>query len=181
MAGYQVLDEIVSKSSGDSYQIRRGGDGVLYCHNETRGRVCQGWLSRKNAIRRQGREGREDVTCKHVDAYVAQTGFPVVLGKPVSNLAGEWPKGKVPKLGSKKYVMTVPEPIKSAGTPAPPNWKEIFLKEQQRAESKGMKTPAAALAEFKSEIAGRFAALDVGEDEAVSAVPVASNRALDVE
>ena len=74
MPAYAILDQITSSSSGDHYQIRRGGDGVLYCYNADSGRACQGWLSKKNSLRKLGKEGREPAACKHIAAYVDRTG-----------------------------------------------------------------------------------------------------------
>lgn len=50
---YTVLDVVVSRETGERYEIRRGGDGVTYCQ-------CKGWQFRK--------------TCKHLTRWKAVTG-----------------------------------------------------------------------------------------------------------
>ncbi len=175
-----VVDRITSSSSGTHYEIRRGSDSLLYCYNADTGRACQGWLSKKNSLRKQGKEGREPAACKHVTAYVERTGasygipFEKKAEKPTDKPGG--------KSGSKGKAPAAPKPSGVPvlqTTPAPKNWKERFLAEQKAAEARGIHTPAAMLAEFKAEI-GRFANLDVEEGEI--AVPAAGGaRALDVE
>jgi hypothetical protein len=51
---YTVLAEVQSKSTGDTYQIRRGGDDVTYCN-------CKGWIFSKSVPK----------SCKHLRAYLA--------------------------------------------------------------------------------------------------------------
>src|SRR3990167_3467131 len=61
--GYVVLNTYPSSSSDALYEVRRGGDGVLYC-------TCRGWLSNLNAQKRQG--SRDPAVCKHTRGYVGE-------------------------------------------------------------------------------------------------------------
>ncbi len=66
MAGWILLEQNPSSSGSGIYDLRRGGDGVLYC-------TCRGWLSNKNAHRKT-RQEHLPAECKHTKDYVARTG-----------------------------------------------------------------------------------------------------------
>lgn len=164
MRAYKVLDTYESSSSSAVYEVRRGGDGVLYC-------TCRGWVASKDRPR----------ACKHCKDYVARhPGIPwgppgmfavdaVVAGKPA----------KAPAATPGKKSVVVPAAPPPAAAPSLASFREALRRESAEAQARGVRTPAEALAAYESEV-GRFLMVDDG-GEVAAAVPVASSRALDVE
>ena len=96
--GYIILGHYTSGSSDAIYQVRRGGDGVLYCS-------CRGWVSNLNAQKRAG--GREPAQCKHTKDYVAR--HPGTIYGP------QW----APKAIAKAVTTTLPKATLAAKRRAP--------------------------------------------------------------
>lgn len=166
MAGWMLLEQNRSSSGGGLYDLRRGGDLVLYC-------TCRGWLSNKNA-HRKARQEHLPAECKHTKAYVARTGAS--YGPQYENVASAALSSSFKKSVKKVAVLDA-----TPAASAPGNWRDLLLQERKTAEQRGLRTPAAAFAEFKQEVSGRFANLDMEDDAPVVALPVAASRALDVE
>lgn len=123
--GYAVLAYCDSSSSDAVYQVRRGGDGVLYC-------TCRGWVANLNAQKR-GRIG-DPAQCRHTKEYVADhpgTSYGPAFAKPKPATAA--------KPGKKIAVATS-------------SWRDLLLQERRAAEVRGVQTPAPALAAFDREI-----------------------------
>ena len=151
MKGYVVLGHYDSSSSGAVYDVRRGGDGVLYC-------TCRGWVASLNAQKR-GRTGAP-AECRHTKDYVARhpgTSYGPAWALKISKVA--------PAPTGKKQV-AAPK-VAPAAAPAPSNWRETLLREQAAAEARGMRTPAEAAAAFLREV-GSF---DLDE---ITAAPAAA-------
>ena len=126
---YLVLRECPSSSSDAIHQVRRGGDGVLYC-------TCKGWAFNKDHPKR----------CAHTDLHVAATGAPYYLGRPDLKPQAPTPSASVSVKRSssgKRPRADVAAPIQTI--PAPADWRERLLKEQTAAAKA---TPPAAMAAF---------------------------------
>ena len=173
MTGYQVLDEVPSSSDPTKvYQIRRGGDGILYCSSRE-GKICQGWLSKRNALRRS-RQEQLPAACKHLKAYVARTGASYGPQYGLPSFVSSSP----PSVVAKSKAKAAPQAPSVPSVPAPKTWREVLLREREAAEARGIATPASALVEFERAV-GRFANLDVAELAEV-VVQRDAPRALDV-
>lgn len=135
--GYIVLERNGSSSSDKVYELRRGGDGVLYCT------PCPGWAHNKPAA-------GHPKTCKHTKDYVAR--HPGTLYGPPGAFVSENPPG-----GNKAVVQRVKRrEVASAPAanlkPAAANWREMILTEREGAQKRGIATPAAEAAEFERSI-----------------------------
>lgn len=168
MPGYAVLqDNIPSSSSDNTYQVRRGGDGVLYC-------TCRGWVVSKNS---KARSRTEPAACTHTKKYVAahpgtKYGPPGMFaseGSQTAPVAMTYAKKSAP-VGKK-----LPANVAAAVTnkPAAANWRDVLLAEQKAATARGVATPAAALSAYSAEVA-QFAYLDVEGAEAGTVAPDAA-------
>lgn len=135
--GYVVLCTYPSSSSSAIYEVRRGGDGVLYC-------TCRGWVSNLNAQKRQG--NREPAQCKHTRDYASR--YPGTVYGP------QWaPKvsevSKVAPASARRRPIAPPSALPA---PAPANWRDLLLREKREAEARGVATPAVTAAAFLAEI-----------------------------
>lgn len=109
--GYIVLELCHSQSSKAVYEVRRGGDGVLYC-------LCPGWRNCKAA------PGAPKV-CKHTKAYAART--PGTTYGPPGRFAVESVKvskaATVPRYTGPEWLAMVREErktVRAKGVPTPP-------------------------------------------------------------
>ncbi len=137
--GYIVLATYESSSSDKIYEVRRGGDSVLYC-------TCRGWVASREIPR----------ACKHCKDYVR-----IHPGTPYSLVVGGVPATAT----SVQSVVVVQGKRKPSVVPVAPlptvqaaeNWRDLILAERAIA----VKTPREAQAAFDEEIS-RFANLDLG-------------------
>ena len=137
MAGYIVLELNHSSSSMAIYELRRGGDGVLYD-------TCPGWRNNKPA------PGMPKV-CKHTKAYVAKN--PGTLYGP----PGRFQEGRnrlVPDTSSREE-RNRPGASRKAVTPsvaptqaAPAAWRSMLLTERTTATARGIETPREAASAY---------------------------------
>lgn len=116
---YVVLAINPSSSSSATYELRRGGDGVLYCE-------CRGWKNAKTSPK----------MCTHTKRYVVQTGASYYLGKPNEKMqeplyVNDWSNTPAPK---------------SNATAAGSDWRAKLLAEKQAAVARGVKQNPEALA-----------------------------------
>lgn len=142
--GYVVLATYPSSSSDSIYEVRRGGDKVLYC-------TCRGWVMNKN---NRSRSASEPAHCKHTTGYVqehpgtsygpgyAAEGFPNVaaVGKAWESVVGK----------SKRPVVVPDAPTKTA--PAGADWRAKLLAEKTEAAQRGVFTPPDALNAWAKEL-----------------------------
>lgn len=165
---YLVLANYDSESSNAVYEVRRGGDGVLYC-------TCRGWVSNLNAQRRA--RSPEPARCKHTKDYVAK--YPGTVYGP--RWAPAVSKAAAP------IASPTPAPVKrrpiaprvAPAAPPPANWRDLLLREKREAEARGVATPAAFAAAFLAEISH----LDLDGLPAEAPAPFAAARSpeLDIE
>jgi len=150
--GYVVLDTYHSSSSSSIYEVRRGGDGVLYC-------TCRGWVASKSIPR----------ACKHCKSYVAGNPGTVYDLRAPSAAPAMTPLGSVPTR-RKEAAIAAPVPTVAAGA----DWRKKLLDEGRRAVSRGVITPPAALTAFARE-------LDLDLDDGVLVAKAARAPRLDLE
>lgn len=176
--GYMVLANYNSSSSNAVYEVRRGGDGVLYCAKEDGSGPCMGWLGIKNRLSRAG--SKDPPACKHMKDYVAH--HPGTVFGPPGRFHEVRPttatptaaKSKAPKLVAPTQIAPPPptgsakiSPTATLKDAAPANdWRRMLFAERTAAQAK---TPAAALAAFDAEI------VCVVDLQGPAAVDVASN------
>ena len=163
--GYVVLAHYDSSSSDAVYEVRRGGEGTLYC-------TCRGWVMNLN---NKSRPASTPAQCRHTKDYVAK--------HPGTSYGPKYAVASVPTI-----VKSVPasqasrrrevEQPKSAAVPAPVNWREVILREQREAQARGVRTPEVAAAAFAREISE----LDLDAPAAVgSPVPIVTASEIDLD
>lgn len=145
--GYQVLATYPSKSNpgADPYQVRRGGDGVLYC-------TCRGWVMNKN---NRARLHTEPAKCTHTKDYVADRpgtmyGPPGMFAEGASQAPAR--RGAPSRAPARPAAVAPPVPTQAAGA----DWRSMLLKERADAKQRGVSTPEAAASAYALE-------LDLGE------------------
>lgn len=128
---YVVLAEYPSSSSNKMHQVRRGGDGVLYC-------VCLGWAHSKSSPK----------MCKHTKQYVAanpgtsygpQYGAPPMAARQAAKVASF---GRRMQEGG----ISPSTPAVSAVSAAPANWRAVLLAEREAAMARVEQVPDALAA-----------------------------------
>ena len=124
---YIVLANYPSSSSDSIYEVRRGGDGVLYC-------TCRGWIASKQVPR----------ACKHCKDYVARN-----PGTSYGPQYAAWkasptptPLGQVKREAGRAPAVAAPMAVSAA----PANWKAILLAEKQAAVARVKQAPDALAA-----------------------------------
>lgn len=141
--GYVVLATYPSSSSDQIYEVRRGGDGVLYCH------PCRGWQMSKGVPK----------NCKHTRDYVEKhpgTSYGPAFGSlrdQAMAIVGKPALGFIPSSASKaskKPVVVPSAPMTTA--PAGVDWRARLLAEKTEAEKRGVTTPTAALQAWAKEL-----------------------------
>ena len=136
--GYVVLATYPSSSSNTVHEVRRGGDGVLYC-------LCMGWKMNKGSPK----------TCKHTTDYVRLhpgtsygPGYTAAGFTNIAAVGKAW--ASVEKKSSKKPVVVPSAPMTTA--PAGADWRARLLAEKTEAEKRGVTTPTAALQAWAKEL-----------------------------
>ncbi len=151
---YVVLEINPSSSTSATYELRRGGDGVLYCE-------CRGWKNAKTAPK----------MCRHTKEYVAATGASYYLGRPNPGINPFTPLGSVKVTPGKKASVTVERPKQQA---AGSDWRAQLLAEKKAAVARGVKQNIEALAAYSRDLD-----LDTGPEVDVNLG--ASTRDLDID
>jgi hypothetical protein len=131
--GYVVLEINRSKSNPKAapHELRRGGDGVLYCE-------CRGWK-----MSHGGPQTSTPKKCTHTEAYVRRD--PSVSYGPMYGEHSAQAMGRIRRAPANDVPVT-------ASVYLDIGWKTKLKDERDAAKKRGVETPPSALAAYAVEL-----------------------------